>query len=193
MMKANCHAVHLWPSKKKKEEAIHFNFCPPSFFFFFSSLSFCLLSFLPEVFVFSGSSSSRTLSASHHKKRNVRKTEAQGEGRNALTECMIDPSVCLWRLSGAACVSRVGGKKRKKAKTPPVAAEAAEAAEAATLLVFLSLTWTESWPGRRPAEWVLWPGQTTRPLRERDVRISSTTASRFYFFFFWRENLDFER
>lgn len=60
-----------------------------------SLLSFFLSSPLPPLSFFQGFCFLKPLhpphpSASHKKKRNERKTEARGEGRNALTERMID-------------------------------------------------------------------------------------------------------
>lgn len=108
-MKATCHGVRLWWSKKRKKKKIpiDFNFSPHSFFsplfftFFLSVFSSFPTVFLPE-FLFSQTPHPPS-SPPHKKKRNERKTEAQGEGRNALTECMIDPfSVSLLELHVSA-------------------------------------------------------------------------------------------
>lgn len=140
-MKATCHAVHLWPKRKeeKKRNLIHFNSCPPSFclLLFLHSLSF--LFFCACVF-----SSSIGLPTSRQKKRNERETEAQGEGRNALSGWMIDPFGASSLLPFRSCMCQRGTELHPPQRAPPAAQEeAAENHDSARCLIF-SLRRTES-------------------------------------------------
>lgn len=103
---------------------------------------------------------------------------------------MIDPSVDLWSLSGAACVSRVGGEESKKAKTQKKLQKLQKLQKLRLCLFFFHspelkvdpvvCLLSEFCDPVRPVE-----KTPARPLSERDERISTTTAKRFCFLFFF--------